>query len=67
MGVEDESITEKKEDVPGKAEEPVEERISGAEEAVEITKKVSDKLGCKAFYIVPPRKKNLCMQRKKKT
>ncbi len=27
---------------------------NGAEEAVEITKKVSDKLGCKAFYIVPP-------------
>lgn len=40
MGVEDESITEKKEDVPGKAEEPVEERISGAEEAVEEVEEV---------------------------
>ena len=40
MGVEDESITEKKEDVPGKAEEPVEERISGAEETVEEVEEV---------------------------
>ena len=40
MGVEDESIPEKKEDVPGKAEEPVEERISGAEEAVEEVEEV---------------------------
>ena len=40
MGVEDESITEKKEDVPGKAEEPVEERVSGTEEAVEEVEEV---------------------------
>lgn len=27
---------------------------NGAKEAVELTKAVSDKLGCKAYYIVPP-------------
>ena len=38
---------------------------NGAEEAVEITKKVSDKLGCKAFYIVPPPRAMFCgIQRK---
>ena len=40
MGVEDESLPEKKEDVPGKAEEPVEERVSGTEEAVEEVEEV---------------------------
>ena len=35
MGVEDESLPEREEDVPDKTEEPVEERVSGAEEPVE--------------------------------
>ena len=40
MGVEDESLPEREEDVPDKTEEPVEERVSGAEEPVEEVEEV---------------------------
>ena len=40
MGVEDESLPEREEDVPDKTEEPVEERGSGAEEPVEEVEEV---------------------------